>query len=184
MAYRRTCSSNYPIYYDNATSTISFSNAADTRFLAYSTFLNANTAFTTITNVTQYWTLEAVAFEYLPAVTSDNQLVATVLPTLYFFNDPEMSSPANPTNSVIINSPNVMIHPNTKLTATQKQYIHRNNINSIWSTAMNTKYRFNTIPSGGQISLGQSTNNVPPATFVTLGALNIIFTILFEGASY
>jgi hypothetical protein len=180
--YMRAFKIESPVYTNTATNNYTFTSGADTRFQSISSLLAASPAFTNyLTFAFQYFTLIGVTLEYLPINTNVDQVLTTFLAPLIANLNDNIATPANPTNSILASINSVLIHPMTKLTRTLKQFASPVNIFSTWNSVFNNKYNNGSVPTGGQVELGEQNASVLPTTPQNIGILNIFIHVVFEG---
>jgi hypothetical protein len=171
-----------PIYSNSTSENYTFTSGSDVRFLSISSLLSSSTAFNSyLSNAFQYYTILGVTLEYLPIVTNNGQVLTTFLAPLIANVNDNIGTPANPSNTLLESIDSVLTHTMAKLTTTSKQFCHPVNILSTFNSVFNNKYGRLSLPSGGQIELGQDGASTFPVAVQTVGILNVWIHVVHEG---
>jgi len=184
-SYSRWLKVANPIYNNSTTNQYSFTSGSDVRYLTYGSALSGNVAFSALTSAFRYYTIKGIQIEYLPNQITENQLVTVIFPILYITVDDEAAA-GNPSNALIAGSTSGVLEvPMSKLTRSIYKYQHNNDLNSIWNTAMNTKYSTSVTPANGVAYLGSSPYaSYPGVNFQQQGIYELYFYVTFEGSKY
>jgi hypothetical protein len=182
-AYTRWFNVENPVYTNATSNNYTLVSGSDVRFASFNSLLGGvSQAFASLGAAFRFFTVLCVELRYDPQLTNENQVSTNPLPVFYANVDDDTTSGGNPTNSQVYTSFNSLRHPITKVTSTNKRYIHKANPYSTFASSMNVKYSTTTSIPTGQFVIGSSPTGTMPTVIQQIGVISFNFCVVFEGS--